>query len=340
MALFFTWHGLDRQAQLTQSARRQASLDDYQLLHRIGTGGMAEVFVAEKKGPEGFAKKVAVKRILPHLIDDRGFREMFLEEARLAARLTHPNIVAIYELGETGGVFFIVMEYIAGVSLQWLIERRAADKAPLPAPLVAQIAIQVLDGLAYAHSLTDEQGRPLGIVHRDVTPQNIMMDDNGVVRLLDFGLAFAGNRAQRTESDVLKGKISYCAPEYAEGKRPDCRADLFALGIVMYQLVCGVRPFDGNSEAATIRNILAGKKRRPSERVGEVSPMLESVIWRALERDPDARFRNAREMAVALREYLIDAGSLADREALARLLKQEQAREQAAETEMLPPLPR
>jgi serine/threonine-protein kinase len=226
------------------------------------------------------------------------------------------------------------------VSLQWLIDRRAERKEPLPAPLVAQIAIQALDGLSYAHTLTDERGKRLGIVHRDVTPHNIMLDDNGVVRLLDFGLAFAANRSKHTDAQVLKGKIAYTAPEYAAGEGLDGRADLFALGIVLYQLVCGVRPFDGPSDMATIRNILDGKKRRLSDLVTEVSPTLEAVIWRALERDPARRFASAREMATALREYLREAGSLADREALARLLRGERELEKEAETQLLKPLPR
>jgi tRNA A-37 threonylcarbamoyl transferase component Bud32 len=336
MALFFTWHGLDRQAQLTQKARRQASLNDYKLSHRIGAGGMAEVFVAEKMGPEGFHKKVAVKRILAHLSDDPSFRGMFLEEARIAAKLSHPNIVTVHELGETGGVFFIVMDYVGGVSLQWLIERRIERKEPLPAPLVAQIAIQVLDALAYAHALTDDRGKPLGLVHRDVTPQNIMLDDSGVVRLLDFGLAFAHDRSIHTEAKMLKGKVAYCAPEYASGEGLDGRCDLFALGIVMYQLVCGLRPFDGPTEIATLENIMAGRKKKPSQLVGDVAQSLELVILRALERDPDKRYPTAREMATALREYLIDAGSLADREALVRLLQSERAREKDADTQILP----
>ncbi|HJZ88927.1 MAG TPA: serine/threonine-protein kinase [Polyangia bacterium] len=330
VALFFTWRRFEQQAHRGPAAQRERAdrIGQYRVLRPIGAGGMAEVVLAERAGPREFAKQVAIKRILPHLANQQKFVAMFIQEARLAARLSHPNIVQIHELGVEAGRFYIVMEYVHGANLHWLMEQWTARRQAFPPPLAAQIGLQVLAGLAYAHEFRGDKGR-LGIVHRDVTPQNVLIGDSGIVKLGDFGVAYAADRLDRTATGVLKGNIAYTAPEYAAGEGLDARADLFALGVVLYELLCGVRPFDGPTHAATIRNIVDGKRMRPSERVPGLPAALEAVIWKAIERQPADRFQSAREMANALRVYLAEAGSVADGSALGRLVRAELAQAQA-----------
>ena len=198
---------------------------------RLARGGMAEVFLARQRGPEGFDRKVAVKRILPHLAETADFVRMFLSEARLAARLSHPNIVHIYELGQVGGDYFIAMEYVDGVHAGQLIEHARTE--PIWPELIARIGADAAGALAYAHRLTDADGRPLQLVHRDVSPQNIMVSSDGIVKLVDFGIAKAASKAEETRPGVVKGKYAYMSPEQTVGRALDGRSDVFSLGVVL-----------------------------------------------------------------------------------------------------------
>src|SRR5579859_624404 len=198
----------------------------YRLQRRLARGGMAEVFLARHIGVEGFERRVAIKRILPHLSDSEGFRSMFLDEARLAAQLSHPNVVHIYDFGRAGDYDFIAMEFVDGVDIGQLIRR--GRKHPVPFELAARILSDVCGALHYAHRITDAGGRPLNLVHRDVSPQNVLVSYDGVVKLVDFGIAKAAFAAGRTRPGVVKGKYAYMSPEQVEGRALDGRSDLFS----------------------------------------------------------------------------------------------------------------
>src|SRR5262245_18293462 len=208
---------------------------NYRLVRRIARGGMAEVFLARHLGMEGFERRVAIKRILPHLSEAEEFKSMFLDEARLAAQLTHPNIVHIYDFGRVDEYYFIGMEFVDGVDLGRLI--RHARNRPVPFEFAARIFSDVCSGLHYAHNAVDGEGRPLGLVHRDVTPQNVLVTYDGVVKLVDFGIAKAAWQAGRTRPGVVKGKFAYMSPEQVEGRRLDGRSDVFSAGICLYELI-------------------------------------------------------------------------------------------------------
>jgi serine/threonine-protein kinase len=275
------------------------SFGRYRLIEPITKGGMAEVWRAKLVGAEQFERPMVIKRILPHLCDDRDFVRMFIREARLSARLHHPNIVQVFELGDVGGELFMALEYIAGVDLLTLI---TAAEGPLPPGLCALVAHEVARALAYAHAVTDEQGKPLAIVHRDVSPSNIMLGYDGQVRLCDFGIAKAmGTAVDRSRTGNLKGKLSYMAPEVFDGAPFDERCDLWAVGVVMHELLTGRRLFRSESEAETMGLVRAGAVPLPSLSNRDTPPALERIVMRALARDPAARYAHAEELAAELR---------------------------------------
>ena len=229
---------------------------NYRLQRRLARGGMAEVFLARLIGVEGFERRVAIKRILPHLSESDEFRAMFLDEARLAAQLTHPNIVHIYDFGKADDYYFIAMEYVDGVDIGRLIRR--AKERPVPFEVAARIFADVCAGLHFAHNASDPMGRKLDVVHRDVTPQNVLVSWDGVVKLVDFGIAKAAFAAGRTRPGVVKGKYAYMSPEQVEGRSLDGRSDLFAAGICLYELVTGVPLFRRDDVTASMREIRDG----------------------------------------------------------------------------------
>src|SRR4051794_33161560 len=230
----------------------------YTLFERIGRGGMAEVYKGRIQGPAGFERVFVVKRILPHLSDDASFIKMFVEEAKLSARLNHPNIVHIFELGAVEGEYFISMEYIRGHDLSETMRAIWKALGPPRPELVAYIGREACRGLAYAHSLTDETGKPLGMIHRDISPSNVMLSYEGAVKLLDFGIAKAlGDTSEATKSGTMKGKYAYMAPEQTEGDNVDHRSDIFACGIVLHEVLTGRRLFKGNNDVQTIERVRA-----------------------------------------------------------------------------------
>jgi len=286
-----------------------AKLGKYELVRPIATGGMAEVFLAKTEGPMGFAKSVVVKRIRPHLLEDPTFVEMFLGEAKLAAQLNHPNIVQIFDFGEAEGAYYIAMEYVDGPNLRTLAARAAAAKQPLPLATVAKIVSYACEGLAYAHDFVNpETGEPLNIVHRDISPDNIVLAQSGGVKVVDFGIAKAAQQLHQTRTGLRKGKLAYMSPEYLRGKQPDRRADVFALGVVLYELIASKKPYDAESEvtlmhAMIYEDMVPIRARRP-----DLPDAMEAIVEKALQREPDERYPSCRELQADLERFVIAQG--------------------------------
>lgn len=276
-------------------------LGRYELLLPIASGGMAMVWAARLKGSRGFQKIVAVKTMLPKLSEDEQFEQMFLDEASLASQIRHPHVVEILDLGEQQGILFLVMEWIDGVPLNQLM-KSARPLGGVPVPVAVRIAIQACSGLQAAHELKDGDGKLVGLVHRDVSPQNILVTYDGVSKVVDFGVAKAtalGGGA--TVAGQIKGKVAYMAPEQVKGGAIDRRVDLFAMGIVLYALTTGKHPFRRESEAATMYNICSPTPVMPPRKVIPDYPAeLEQVVIKALAKDPDRRYQTANEMLKAL----------------------------------------
>jgi serine/threonine-protein kinase len=293
----------------------------YLLLKKLATGGMAELFLGKQLGIPGFEKPLVLKRILPHLSENDEFSTMFLDEARVAARLNHPRIVQIFDLGKEGDAYFIAMEYIRGQDLRKIVKRSQTLRERIPAGLAVQILVGVLEGLDHAHRKTDERGRPLNIVHRDVSPQNILVSYEGDVKLVDFGIAKASTQIYQTRVGILKGKYAYMSPEQAQGKPVDRRSDIFAAGILLWEITTGQRLFRQSSEIETLRKVIDCVIEKPSSVDPEVPPELEAIVLRALEREPAARYQDAREMQLALGDYLKSRGMVASSARLAEYMR-------------------
>ncbi len=276
-------------------------LGRYELLLPIARGGMGQVWAARLRGTRGFQKLVAVKTILPTDDDPGKLESMLFEEASIASLIRHPNVVETLDLGERDdGLMYLAMEWVAGESLDAIL-RTAASSGGVPLPLVVHFVSQALLGLQAAHDACNAKGEKLGIVHRDISPQNLLVTYSGVVKLIDFGVAKATQQiSQPTQQGVVKGKFAYMAPEQLRSEPLDARADLFAMGIVLYRAATGVHPFHSNNMAATIHGILTHEPRKPSEVAPHCPPALDDVVMRALAKDKEARFASAHEMMVAL----------------------------------------
>ena len=275
----------------------------YRITRRIASGGMGAVYEARQLGVEGFEKTVAVKTIVRGYADDPEVRRLFIGEAKLVADLVHENIVQVYHLGATEGRYYLVMEYVDGVNLaQFTRRHKELDLLP-PVELGAFIISRICRGLEYAHAKRGHDGHELGIVHRDVSPKNVLINFEGVVKMADFGIAKA-RRHMEQKDDVMMGKFEYMSPEQTRGEITDRRSDLFSLGIVMYELLLG-RPL---FQAPTPRHVIEKVQRLPIPSPGEVRedlpPALASIVMRALERDPSRRFGTAGEMGHALEHYM------------------------------------
>ncbi len=277
----------------------------YLLLERINVGGMAEVFKAKTFGVEGFERIVAIKRILPTLADDDEFVTMFVDEARIAAQLTHQNVVQIYELGRHEQTFYIAMEYVAGKDLRQVLDWQKRQKRPVAVAKACFVISRVCEALDYAHRKKDYSGRDLKIVHRDVTPQNVILSYEGEVKLCDFGIAKAASRASKTQVGVLKGKFAYMSPEQVRGQPTDRRGDLFALGVIFYEMLTGERLFLGDSDYATLEAVRNAVVVPPSQFNDQISPALERVVMKLLARDPKDRYQWASELHEDLLEHLV-----------------------------------
>jgi serine/threonine-protein kinase len=293
----------------------------YELLERIGIGGMAEVFKAVHRGVAGFQRLVAIKRILPSIAADAEIIRMFIDEAKLAVQLSHPNIAQIFDLGREGDDYFIAMEYVAGHSLKTLLERWGARGRRLPVAAVSHLVMQVADALHHAHFAQDPIGRPLGIIHRDVSPANILLSFGGEVKVIDFGLAKAANRVSQTRDGIVKGKLAYLSPEQAQGVAIDRRSDLFSLGICTWEMLTGRRAFLGENDRATVLAIRRGVVDPPS-RFAEVPPELERIVMRALAPDREQRYRTALEIREDVDAFMHAANLEFSREKLHGLMRQ------------------
>ncbi len=277
-----------------------ARLGRYELVARLAAGGMGEIFLARLEGAAGFEKLFVIKRILPHLADDPRFRAMLIAEARVASMMTHANICQVYELGETDGQLYIAMEYLEGVTLLPLLRKLSKGSGALDFGLVAGVIQQATDALHYAHELRDRGGDTLGIVHRDVTPTNLFLTDTGVVKILDFGIAKVKDVSANTQAGTVKGKYAYMAPEQLRGAAVDRRADVFALGVVVYEMLALRRLFQRKTDYLTFRAVL----EQPIMDIRRYRPncpdALATALTRALDRDPASRFETARQFGSAV----------------------------------------
>ncbi|HEX7581255.1 MAG TPA: TonB family protein, partial [Thermoanaerobaculia bacterium] len=272
-----------------------ANFGRYQLLEKIAAGGMAEVFKARMSGEEGFEKVVAIKRILPHMADSVDFITMFIDEAKLAAQLTHSNIIHIYDLGKVDAYHYIAMEYVEGKDLRSILKLGPERGWPLPIELALFVASKVANALDYAHRRLGPEGRELDLVHRDVSPQNILISFEGDIKLCDFGIAKAATTMTQTQTGALKGKLQYMSPEQAWGRKVDRRTDIYALGLVLHEMLTGNRLFTGDTDLAILEQVRDAVIVPPSSKNPDVPEKVDQIVLRALSKDPAARFQNASE---------------------------------------------
>jgi serine/threonine protein kinase len=289
-----------KEIELTQVGR-------YRLCYELASGGMATVYLARMDGPHGFEKLVALKRIHPHLVSERRYVEMFLDEARIASGITHPNVCTVFDFGESGGEYFLTMEYLVGEPLARVYRRVAASAEQRESPLLpfrmARIIEEACEGLHAAHESKDANGQPLNVVHRDVSPKNLFMTYSGVVQVVDFGIASARQRTHRTATGHLKGTMPYTAPEQISGGTVDRRGDIWGLGVVLWELLTFDRLFRRETEVETMYAVLVGDIPAPSERRPDIPPELDGIVMKALQRDPNKRWHTAREMGQALHAF-------------------------------------
>ncbi|MEN9797332.1 MAG: serine/threonine protein kinase [Pseudomonadota bacterium] len=284
-------------------------LGRYQLERKLGSGGMAEVWLARAEGPRGFSRQVVVKRIHSALLEEPRFVEMFLEEASLVARLSHPNVVQLFDFGEDAGTPFLAMEWMDGPSLRDLVRAARGDKRLLPPEICARLVSMACEGLAYAHEVVDlETGVPLRLVHRDVSPDNLLLSRTGVLKVADFGIARSAVQKHRTKTGTVKGKLAYMAPEQLRSEPLDGRADQYALGVVFYELLTGSRPHDVKGTEELMRAVLEGATVPLVERREDVPEALVGIIDRAMDPDPARRFPDCRALQRALDGWLTASG--------------------------------
>jgi eukaryotic-like serine/threonine-protein kinase len=297
---------------VSQPIQQGGRLGRYQLITRLATGGMAEVWLARATGAKGFQKTVVVKTILPHLADDPDFLRMFIDEALLAAALNHPNIVQIFDLGQIGEQHFIAMEFILGRTMRQVQRVLRKQRKVMPPWLVLRVAVSVCDALDYAHSRRGDNDELLGIVHRDVTPENIMISFSGVTKVVDFGIAKATTSGNVTRAGKIKGKLSYLAPEQIlnAGRIPaDRRTDIYALGVLLYEMLTGVRPFRAPNDMALLLKIPKEIPTAPSEIARWVPTRLSNIVMKAMDKQPANRFQHARELGEELEAFLTSVGT-------------------------------
>lgn len=294
-------------------------LAGYELVEKIGHGGMAEVFLA-RRSTEGVERRLVIKRILPEFAGMPEFVQMFVNEARIAAGLEHPNITQLLDCGQADGTYFLAMEYVHGADFGTLLHRAASSGTPLPVEVALKVCALTCEALAYAHSLTDEQGEPLGFIHRDISPDNILLGYSGAVKVSDFGIAKVRTLPRVTQTGALKGKPHYAAPEYLRGRGIDHRADLFAVGVVLYESLTGAKPFD----AGTLIDIVKTVVTQPTPDVRALRPdvpdAVKAIIERALQKDPAARYQSAQELQDHLEAAIAELGRPVTGRTLAELL--------------------
>ena len=272
----------------------------YAVYGKIASGGMASVCFGRLLGGEGFARTVAIKRLHPHLAEDPEFRATLIDEARMAARIHHPNVVPTLDVVTADGELLLVMEYVRGESLARLLKIERGRSRRVPLHIVSAIGSGALNGLHAAHEATSDSGEPLGIVHRDVSPQNLLVGVDGLARVIDFGVAKAAGRVQTTREGSIKGKIAYMAPEQISGHSVSRRADVYAMGVVLWEMLSGERLFQAENDVALVARVIAGAQDAPSFYAPQITPGLDELVMRALATDPSDRFGTTEEMAVRL----------------------------------------
>ncbi|HLK39374.1 MAG TPA: serine/threonine-protein kinase [Polyangiaceae bacterium] len=285
-----------------------AGIDKYDLIAELARGGMGVVYLAVLRGPAGFNKLLVVKELRGELLDDTMAVTMFLDEARLAARLNHPNIVQTIEVGSEGRRRFIAMEFLDGQPLQRVLSRAKRLGHEMPLDMRVRVIADVLEALEYAHSLADFDGKPLRVVHRDVSPQNVLVTYEGHVKLVDFGIAKTADATQHTRGGLLKGKMRYMAPEQVGGEKIDRRADLFAVGVMLWEAVAGRRTWEGKADGAILRSLMAGEIPRVVDARPDADADLVAVVERATHVDPEARYPTARAMRDDLERWTASRG--------------------------------
>jgi eukaryotic-like serine/threonine-protein kinase len=294
----------------------------YVPVKKLDAGGMAEVFIADAVGVHGIAKRVAIKRVLPGLAANAKFVAMFLDEARVAMNLSHANIVQTFDVGEEDGSYFIVMEFVDGTSLKNLIEHRRERDKLIPMGAAITIVIEACKGLSYAHNAVDIRNKPLDIVHRDISPPNLLLSLRGEVKVTDFGLAKAASQLETTDPGVVKGKFSYLSPEVIQGLPVDHRTDLFALGIILWEMLTGKRLFYGENEYQTVQ--LVEQCHIPSISLlnPAVPQVLDDIVFKALTKDRELRYQQGDEFADALTSFLFSSGLKASTRDIAALVRE------------------
>jgi serine/threonine-protein kinase len=306
------------------SVARRQKVGRYEILAEIASGGMATVYLGRLATAPGFERQVAIKKLHPHLERQQDFVEMFLDEARIVARLHHPNVVQTLEFGADEGGHFLVMDYVEGPTLAKMLAKAATMGDRIPASIAVRVALDALAGLHAAHELVGEDGRLLNVVHRDVSPQNILVSVDGSARITDFGVARANERLAVTRTGQLKGKLSYMAPEQARGEPTDRRADVFAMGVILWEMLAGRRLFRGkaDTEAETLTKVLYGDITRVSAVHPEIHPLLDAICARALERPLDARYPTCADFAEALEQAARSGVEVATPREVARYIEQ------------------
>jgi tRNA A-37 threonylcarbamoyl transferase component Bud32 len=278
-------------------------LGDYSILEHLATGGMAEVYLARKVGVGRFEKLVVIKRIRPELTNDARTTGLFLDEARLVATLEHPNIAQVYEIDQVGDSYFIVMEYVQGADLRRLIQASRKRKTPIPLDDAIYVITHVCAALHYAHEKRDHAGRPLDIVHRDISPSNVLVSHDGAVKVCDFGIASGRDRETETIQGVIKGKLSYLSPEQCRSEPLDRRSDVFAIGILLYELSTSTKLFEAASEFELLRTIVEAPIKPPSRLIAGYPEGLSDIVMKALAKRPENRYATAQEMQLALESF-------------------------------------
>jgi serine/threonine protein kinase len=307
----------------------------YYLLERINVGGMAEVFRAKAYGVEGFERLVAVKRILPNIAEDKEFIRMFVDEAKIAVQLNHANIAQIFDLGVVENSYYIALEHVHGRDLRAIFDRCRQKTEPMPIAQAAFVIMKVCEGLDYAHNKRDQSGRELNLVHRDVSPQNVLVSFEGEVKLIDFGIAKAAGKGSKTQAGILKGKFGYMSPEQVRGLPIDRRSDIFSCGIVLYELLTGERLFVGESDFSTLEKVRNVEILPPSTYNRRIPDELERIVLKALAKDVEDRYQNAIDLHDELQAFVYTAGEFYSRKDLAAWMKGTFAREIEEETAKL-----
>src|SRR5450755_113665 len=283
-------------------------LGRYRVVDEIGIGGMASVHLARMDGPGGFQKWVAIKRIHPHLVEDQTFIHMFLDEARIAARISHSNVATVFDLGEHEDTYWIAMEYLHGEPLREVMRRTEELAAPMPPEIACRVIADAAEGLHAAHELLGKNGEQMGLVHRDVTPHNLFVTYDGTTKVVDFGIAKFSSRMASTRAGTLKGKLAYMSPEQVSGEPIDRRTDIFALGVVLWELTTGQRLFRMESDLDTLAKVQECNVPRPSAVVRGYPIDLEKIVMKALSKNRGERFKTAREFSRALQSLLMRRG--------------------------------